>query len=71
MSDFQKNGTFEAETIRKKRKMPVKNIIIMVFLVLLQVLLITLACFYEPVPLDVIEQYNITVAPQLNPNSLP
>ena len=66
MAEFNKNEPYSEESIRAKRKIPKRNIIIMVILVAIQLTAILLAAFYEPKPLDSIEEYNVTVTPQLD-----
>ena len=58
------NEPYSEETIKLKRKMPVRNIVIMVFLVAIQVIAILLAAVNKPRPLDQIDEYNVTVTPQ-------
>ena len=54
---------FSPETIRKKRTLPVKDIVILCVLIGLQIALICAMCLYEPTPQDVIERYAVTVEP--------
>ncbi len=65
LSSKRASGPYSEETIKKKRKMPKRNIVIMVVLVILQIAAIIFASCYdpEPQPLDLIEEYNVTVTP--------
>ena len=65
MAGFAKSGPYSEKTVKERRKMPIKNIVGMIFLVAFQVIAILLAAFYdpEPEPLDHIEEYNVTVTP--------
>lgn len=63
----KKNSKFIAnlaeKLIRPKRKFPVKNTILLIFIVAIQVGLILLSVCYPATPKDVIHQYNVTVEP--------
>ena len=58
MAEFAKSGPYSEKTVKERRKMPIKNIVGMIFLVAFQVIAILLAAFYdpEPEPLDHIFQ---------------
>lgn len=55
---------FSEEGIRKKRKFPIANTVLIAFLILLQIGLVFFAIFYDPKPQDKIEEYSITVEPR-------
>lgn len=54
---------FSPETIRKKRTLPVKDIVILCVLIVLQVALICVMVLYQPKPKDIIDRYAVTVEP--------
>ena len=54
---------YSEATIKKKRKFPKSNSILMGLCIALQVLLILFAILYRPQPQDTIRQYDITVTP--------
>ena len=55
---------FAPETVRKKRTLPVKDMIILGILVILQVFLILVMIAYTPKPQDTIRRYEVIVEPQ-------
>ena len=55
---------FSEQEIRKKRKFPIIDTILMVCLVVLQICMVILAIVYNPQPQDVINAYEITVEPR-------
>ena len=57
---------YSEETIRAKRKLPKKNIIILSILVVVQIGLILGAILYKEQPIDKITEYNLTVVPRSN-----
>ena len=65
MKKIDKNSYSEL-AIKKNRTFPVKNTIILVVCILVQVAAGLFALKYEPVPQDIIKQYNVTVEPQAN-----
>lgn len=57
---------FAPETIRKKRTLPVKDMVILSVLLILQVLLILIMVTYTPKPQDTIRRYEVIVEPLEN-----
>lgn len=57
---------FAPETVRKKRTLPVKDMIILCILVILQVFLVLVMITYTPKPQDSIRHYEVIVEPLEN-----
>ncbi|MBQ9132568.1 MAG: hypothetical protein IJX62_08900 [Clostridia bacterium] len=57
------NDPYSEETVKKKRKFPQSNAILLGLCVFLQVLLILFAILFQPQPQDVIREYGLTVTP--------
>lgn len=60
------SNLYSEENIKKKRTFPVKNTVILVVLVIVQVVAIVSACLYKPKPLDIIKEYDVVVVPTEN-----
>ena len=54
---------FEEEYVRKNRTFPRTNAVLLTLCIIVQVLLVIFAIFYNPKPQDIINEYNITVSP--------
>lgn len=60
---MSKKYDFSESTVKKRRKFPVVNTLILALLVALQVFLLIVAVVYEPEPQDRIEEYSVYVTP--------
>lgn len=60
----EKANPYTEEVIKKRRKFPVFNSVLLVLFVVLQVLLVVACCLYDPEPQDVIKEYEVTVTPR-------
>lgn len=63
MASKKKKDPYSPETVRKKREFPVLNTVLIILCVIGQLLLVFLAVWYQPEPLDKIDEYNVTVTP--------
>lgn len=55
--------SYSEETIKKKRKFPKPNTVLITFIIIAQIALICFAVIYQPKPQDIIDNYDITVTP--------
>ena len=56
--------TFNDEYVKKNRTFPKRNAVLIVICVIAQILAISFAVAYKPVPQDIIKEYSITVEPR-------
>lgn len=54
-------NNYSPEVVKKRRVLPKKNIALLILLLAIQITGVVLASLYEPKPIDVIEEYNVTV----------
>ena len=59
-------NNYSEEYVKKHRTFPVRNTIILVICIAVQIFIGVSASVYEPKPQDIIEEYNVTVVPQTN-----
>ena len=66
MAKFKRSGPYSEKVVKAKRKMPVRNIVFLVIIVIIQVALILFGALYdgESEPIDIINRYTVTVRPQ-------
>lgn len=57
------NATYDEAYTRARRTFPVKNTLLLVLIVAVQICLILIAVFYNPTPQDVIHAYRVAVKP--------
>lgn len=60
------NAKYEEKYIKANRTFPVKNTVLLVVLVIVQIAAIVFAAVYQPKPQDRIRSYSVTVEPQEN-----
>ena len=65
MAKFKRSGPYSEKVVKAKRKMPVRNIVFLVIIAIIQIALIVVGTLYhgEYDPIDIINQYNVTVRP--------
>ena len=61
-----RTGDYSRETVLRKRKFPRSSVVIITLLALVQVAAILFICLFRPSPRDVINEYTVTVEPQIN-----
>ena len=57
---------YNPEAVKKNRRFPIKNTVILVIVILLQIVLVSSGCLYQPSAQDRIDSYTVTVTPQSN-----
>jgi len=63
MANHKTRDPYSPENVQKNRRFPVFNTVLLALCVIGQILLIAFAVWYQPVPQDKIDRYNVTVEP--------
>ncbi len=59
-------NNYSEEYVKKHRTFPVKNTVLLVFAIIIQIILIIIICAFDPQPQDVIKNYTVTAEPKEN-----
>ncbi|MCM1270281.1 MAG: hypothetical protein NC247_06610 [Ruminococcus flavefaciens] len=64
--EYIASSAYSEKVIQKKRRFPKKNTVLVSLILIVQIVVICFAVFYQPKPQDIIDSYKVTVEPNDN-----